>query len=234
MLASMYIMVVSIALLGIYSCNYVATTMAENAEAGYTIVIDAGHGEPDGGAVSCTGIPESRYNLEIAMRLKDLLNLLGHKTKLTRTGASSIYTKGNTIAEKKISDLKERVQIVENTHNALLISIHQNQFSDSVYSGAVILYGKKDGSKYLADSMQTAFVQHLNPGSKRKAKSADGVYLMEHISCPAVLVECGFLSNVQEEARLRSPEYQKKICCILASSISKFITQRPLSPDDVL
>lgn len=223
-LVGVYITVVSLAFLGIYCYNHAVTTMAESSEVGYTIVIDPGHGEPDGGAVSCTGIPESRYNLEIALRLKDLLNLLGHKTILTRTSTSSVYTKGNTIAEKKISDLKERVRIVENIPKALLVSIHQNQFSEEIYSGAVVLYGKQSNSKRLADSIQTAFVQHLNPGSKRKAKAADGVYLMEHISCPAVLVECGFLSNVQEEAKLRSAEYQKKICCILASSVSEFVT----------
>jgi N-acetylmuramoyl-L-alanine amidase len=203
--------------------------MVENADTAYTIVIDAGHGEPDGGAISCTGLPECSYNLEISLRLKDLLNLLGYKTILTRTNASSIYTKGNTIAEKKISDLKERVRIVEATHNPLLISIHQNQFSDGIYSGAVVLYGQQKDSKRIAESLQSKFIQHLNPGSKRRSKPADGIYLMGHISCPAVLVECGFLSNPQEEAKLRSAEYQKKICCILVSSVSEFFVQQTRS-----
>lgn len=222
-LTGIYGLVISAALLIMYSYRAAVTTMSENTETAYTIVVDAGHGEPDGGAVSCTGLPECSYNLEISLRLKDLLNMLGHKTILTRSDSSSIYTKGNTIAEKKVSDLKERVRIVEEIDKALLISIHQNHFSDGMYNGAVVLYGQTEGSKCLANSVQSKFIQHLNPGSNRSAKPADGIYLMEHISCPAILVECGFLSNVQEETKLRSPDYQKKICCILASSVSDFL-----------
>lgn len=228
------IMAASAALLGAYgySCAVTAVTELKNTE--YIIVIDAGHGEPDGGAISCTDIPESRYNLEISLRLKDLMNLLGFKTVLTRKDATSIYTKGNTIAEKKISDLKERVRIVESTPNALLLSIHQNNFPDGQYSGAVVLYGKNGDSKILADSMQGSFARYLNPGSKRKSKPADSVYLMEHISCPAVLVECGFLSNPQEEALLRSPQYQKKICCLLAGTVSEFVSGKIRNNDGIL
>lgn len=216
--------VASAALLGAYGYSCAVTAMAEIKNNEYTIVIDPGHGEPDGGAVSCTGIPESTYNLEISLRLKDLMNLLGFKTVLTRKDASSIYTRGNSIAEKKVSDLKERVRIAESTPNALLLSIHQNNFSDGQYSGAVVLYGKHSYSKILADCIQKSVVRYLNPGSKREAKPADSVYLLEHVSCPAVLVECGFLSNPQEEAKLRSPQYQKKICCVLASAVSEFIS----------
>lgn len=225
-LIGIYMLVISAAFLIIYSYRSAVTAMTENADTAYTIVIDAGHGEPDGGAVSCTGLSECIYNLEISKRLKDLLNLVGHKARLTRTNAYSIYTSGNTIAEKKVSDLKERVRIVRDTHNPLLVSIHQNQFSDGIYSGAVVLYGQHADSKRLADSIQSYFIQYLNPGSKRSSKPAEGVYLMQHVSCPAVLVECGFLSNRQEEAKLRSPEYQKKICCILVSSVSEYLVQQ--------
>lgn len=217
-------MVVSAALLVAYGYSCAVTAMTELKNSEYTIVIDPGHGEPDGGAVSCTGIPESTYNLEISLRLKDLMDLLGFKTVLTRKDASSIYTRGTSIAEKKVSDLKERVRIAESTPNALLLSIHQNNFSDGQYSGAVVLYGKHSNSKILADSIQTSVVRYLNPGSKRKSKPADSVYLMERVSCPAVLIECGFLSNPQEEAKLRSPQYQKKICCVLASTVSEFVS----------
>lgn len=192
-----------------------------------TIVIDPGHGGMDGGATSCTGKSESAYNLEIALKLNDLLHLLGYDTVMTRTSDRSIETEGNSIAAKKASDLKERVRIVNGTENALLISIHQNTFSDSRYSGAQVFYGPKGESQRLAEDLQTAFCATLNPGSKRKCKKADSVYLMQHIACTGVLVECGFLSNAREEAKLSSPDYQRKLCCVIASTLSCFSPHDP-------
>lgn len=124
------------------------TVIAESRpiEREHCIVIDPGHGGEDGGATSCTGLVESTYNLNISLRLNDLLHLLGHDTQMTRTTDISIYTKGGTIAQKKASDLKERVRIVNETENALLISIHQNNFSDSRYSGAQVFYAGTEGS----------------------------------------------------------------------------------------
>lgn len=190
----------------------------------HCIVIDPGHGGEDGGATSCTGRMESNYNLEISRRLDDLMHLLGYQTVMTRTSDVSIYTTGDTIARKKISDLKERVRIVNNTSNALLLSIHQNQFSDSRYSGAQVFYAKTDGSKELGQGLQTQLVASLNPGSNRKSKPVSGVYLMENIRCTGVLIECGFLSNPQEEAKLRSGEYQKKLCCVIAASVNQYLS----------
>ena len=178
----------------------------------------------DGGATSCTGLVESTYNLDISLRLNDLLHLLGHDTQMTRTTDISIYTKGGTIAQKKASDLKERVRIVNETENALLISIHQNNFSDSRYSGAQVFYAGTEGSAALAKQLQSALVAALNPGSSRKSKIGDGIYLMEHIDCPGVLIECGFLSNAAEEARLRNAEYQKKLCCVIAATVSEYLS----------
>lgn len=189
----------------------------------HCIIIDAGHGGEDGGAISCTGIRESDINLEIAIKLQDLFHLLGYDTKMIRITDKSVYTQGDTIAAKKVSDLKERVRIINETENALVISIHQNNFSDSRYSGAQIFYSSKEDSAALARQMQSNFVQTLNPGSNRKTKKSQGVYLMEHIQCTAVLVECGFLSNPQEEAKLRSKGYQKSICCVIACSVSNYL-----------
>lgn len=188
------------------------------------IIIDPGHGGEDGGATSCTGVLESTYNLEISLRLNDLFHLLGYETKMIRTTDTSIYTKGETIAQKKVSDLKERVRIVNETENGLLLSIHQNNFSDSRYSGAQVFYAGTEGSEQLAKQLQTAFVSTLNPGSNRKSKKSDGVYLMEHIDRTGVLIECGFLSNVQEEANLKSGEYQKKLCCVIAAIVNQYLS----------
>lgn len=187
------------------------------------IVIDAGHGGIDGGAVSCTGALESQINLEIALRLEDLCHLLGIKTKMIRTTDCSIYTQGNTIASQKVSDLKERVRITNETENAVLVSIHQNKFAESRYSGAQVFYAPTDGSDVLGKAIQDLFVQILNPGSSRKMKKSDGVYLMQHITCPGILLECGFLSNPEEEAKLRNGEYQKKICIMIATACSGYL-----------
>lgn len=200
-----------------------ATVIAENTPVArsHCIVIDAGHGGEDGGATSCTGRLESGYNLDIALRLNDLLHLLGYDTRMIRTADTAIYTKGETIAQKKVSDLKERVRIVEETQGSLLLSIHQNTFPDGRYSGAQVFYADTPGSRDLAEQLQTNLVTAVNPGSNRKCKKSDGVYLMEHISRPGVLIECGFLSNAEEEAKLRSATYQKRLCCVIAATVSQ-------------
>jgi len=189
----------------------------------HTIVVDAGHGGIDGGATSCTGVLESSINLMIAQRLDDLLHFLGHNTVMIRTTDTSVYTEGNTIAAQKLSDLKERVRMTKDTPNAILVSIHQNTFSDSRYSGAQVFYGGAEESRSLAQAMQQSFISTLNPGSNRKAKKATGVYLLENITCVGVLVECGFLSNPAEETVLRQQSYQQKLCCVIATSLSQFL-----------
>lgn len=216
----------ALALMGTYCGSIVVTVISEGLpmERKHCIVIDPGHGGEDGGATSCTGRLESNYNLEISRRLDDLLHLLGYQTVMTRTSDVSIYTAGDTIARKKISDLKERVRIVNSTHNPLLISIHQNQFNDARYSGAQVFYANTDGSKELGEKLQSDLVSCLNPGSRRKCKPISGVYLMDHIRCTGVLVECGFLSNPQEEAMLRSGDYQKKLCCVIAAGLSQYLS----------
>lgn len=184
-------------------------------------IIDPGHGGVDGGATSCTGKLEKEFNLEISLRLNDLLKFLGYQTYLIRTEDISVYTKGDTIAQKKISDLKERVRICNETEGAVLLSIHQNTFPDERYSGAQVFYPATEGSQELAKAMQK------NLGD-REAKKAQGIYLMEHITCPGILIECGFLSNLQEEAKLRSGEYQKTLCCIIAATAAEFVAEQQI------
>jgi len=187
------------------------------------IVIDPGHGGEDGGAISCTGVLESKINLEISQRLNDLLHYLGYDTLMIRTEDVSVYTDGETIAARKVSDLKQRVKILNETSNALLISIHQNHYSENKYSGAQVFYSATKNSEDLAKKLQGLLVTTINPGSRRQAKKASGIYLMEHINCDGILIECGFLSNPQEEAKLQSAAYQKKLCCVFASAISNYL-----------
>jgi N-acetylmuramoyl-L-alanine amidase len=224
-LVLIYILIVSFFLAATYWGSAATTVIAQKIplQRHNTVIIDAGHGGVDGGATSCTGKLESAFNLEIALRLNDLMHLLGIHTVMVRTTDISVYTQGETIAAKKVSDLKERVRIVNETENALLISIHQNTFSDSKYSGAQVFYGKKGEGQQFAAQLQNALVQIVNPGSNRKSKPADGVYLMEQIEKTGVLIECGFLSNVREEARLRSADYQKQLCCVIAATVSNFL-----------
>ena len=201
------------------------TVISENLppEREHCFIIDPGHGGVDGGATSVTGKLESAFNLEISLRLRDLLQFLGYDTKMIRTEDISIYTEGETIAQKKMSDLKARVRICNETPGAFLLSIHQNFFSDGQYFGAQVFYPSTEGSEAFAKTLQKALVASLNPGSNRQAKKADGIYLLQHMACPGVLIECGFLSNYQEEAKLRSPEYQKALCCIIAATAADFI-----------
>lgn len=224
--------VYALTLLGFLLCGVlgsnIATVVAENAplEGRHCFIIDAGHGGVDGGAVSCTGVYESHINLEIALRLNDLMHLLGYDTLMIRTEDISIYTSGETIGAKKASDLKERVRIVNETDRGILLSIHQNHYSDSYYSGAQTFYPQTKGSEKLAKELQQAFVSALNPGSNRQAKRVEGLYLMKHIQKPGVLIECGFLSNEAEENKLRTKAYQQNLCCVIASVCSNYLTEQ--------
>ena len=204
--------------------NNLAAVSAEIAASPVTIVIDAGHGGEDGGAVSVSGAKESQINLAVSRRLEQLAALTGFSTYMIRSDDVAVYTGDcDTITEKKVSDLKNRVNIVNETENGLLVSIHQNTFSDGKYSGAQVFYAAEGESRVLAEQLQSTFCQTLNPGSNRRCKRADGVYLMEHIEKTGILVECGFLSNVQEEAKLRRSEYQKKLCCVIAATVCNFL-----------
>lgn len=226
-LLPVYVFCLGALLLSALGSSRAVTTITQNAPLPQRrcVIIDAGHGGEDGGATSCSGVLESQINLEIALRLNDLLGLLGYDTRMVRTTDTSVYTQGTTIAAKKASDLKERVKLVNSEPNALLISIHQNTFSDSRYSGAQVFFARDTESRALAKALQAALVEYLNPGSQRQPKRATGIYLMEHIDRPGALIECGFLSNPEEEARLRDPSYQQSLCCVIAATVSNFLDQ---------
>lgn len=188
-----------------------------------TLIIDAGHGGIDGGTTSCTGVKESQFNLEISQKLDRLLALLGYKTVMVRTEDTSVATEGNTIREQKRSDLRNRVNLVSNSENPLYISIHQNFYPESCYSGPQVFYAATEESKNLATLMQTNMNKALTSSNKRSCKKSDGVYIMQHINCPGILIECGFLSNPEEESKLRTPEYQKKVCGVIAGTLANYI-----------
>ena len=191
------------------------------------LVLDAGHGGEDGGAVSVTGIPESQINLAIVLKMDDMLGLYGASHTLLRREDISLHDAGaDTLREKKVSDLKNRVAAIEGTEGATLLSVHQNSYPNSRYHGAQVFYAPTDGSQELARHIQNAIRSVLQPENGRECKQIpDTVYLMNHIACPAVLVECGFLTNAEEEAMLRDDTYQKKLAAVLVSAWLNFKNQ---------
>lgn len=187
---------------------------------GWTLILDAGHGGEDGGASTAAGEKESKINLAIVLKTQALMTFLGEEPRLTRDRDVSLHSdEAQTIRQKKVSDLKNRVAMVEGTHNALLISVHQNHFTDPRYSGSQVFFNGGDQNRQWGERAQEIFQQTLAPDNSRKAKPMpDGIYLFEHISCPAILVECGFLSNGEEAALLGTDVYQRKVAMALAGS----------------
>ena len=220
--AACYCLVLVLLLSGILSGRKALEVLREGIPVfrPHTIVIDAGHGGEDGGATSCTGRLESTYNLEIALRLENMMQLLGYRTRMIRRTDTAIYRKGETIAQKKVDDLKERVRIANQYEGNILLSIHQNYFSQGQFRGAQVFYAANDQSRVLAEEIQKGFVNTLNLGSKRKTKVGKGIYLLEKCTVCAVLVECGFLSNQQEEYLLRQSDYQKKLVCVIGAVVA--------------
>lgn len=185
-----------------------------------TVVIDAGHGGEDGGAISVTGAIESHINLEIALKLDEIFGLYGVNTVLLRDSDISLHdSDAETLRQKKVSDLHNRVSIINALENPIVISIHQNTYSSSQYHGAQVFYANGELSLPFAQITQSTLKQFLDPANNRNPTAVpDSVYLMNNISCKAILVECGFLSNYQEDALLQTPAYQTKISIALAGS----------------
>ncbi len=203
--------------------NLTASTSALS-DSPVTVIIDAGHGGEDGGAQTASGVLESEINLEIALKLEQMLAFSGIKPLMLRSTDTALYSENaKSFSEKKVSDLKNRVSMVNAVANGLLISIHQNHFSEAKYSGAQVFYNSADGSKALAELVQNRLRSALNPGNHRKIKRADAIYLMEHTQCTGILVECGFLSNQQEAYLLQQQGYQLKLTGAICAALTEYL-----------
>ena len=226
--AGLYALVCAAALLSAMALSRVGSAVAVfSRETGTTVVVDAGHGGEDGGTLSCTGVRESGLNLEIALRVNDLFALLGQRTRMLRTQDVSLHdTDAATIAARKASDIRARVRLTEETPKAVLLSIHQNHFPESKYRGAQVFCAKTDSSRQLAEQMQKNLSQYLDPANHRQPKTADGVYLMEHVNGTAVLVECGFLSNAAETALLQDEGYQQRLSAAVCGALTEWLEGR--------
>ncbi len=192
-----------------------------------TLLIDAGHGGEDGGAVSISGAVESHINLAVALRIKALMDFCGVNSALLRESDVSLHdSNAETLRQKKVSDLHNRVDIIEGTEHAILLSIHQNTFTSPKYHGAQVFFGLNPDSLPMAQAVQDTIRNVLDPDNSRvPTQIPSSVYLMNHITCPAILVECGFLSNPAEDALLQTPEYQTKLATVLAGSLLTYQPQ---------
>ena len=192
---------------------------------GTTVVLDAGHGGEDGGATGVSGTSEAALNLEISLRVRDLLRLCGVQVSMIRETDTAVYSDGcRTIAEKKVSDIKNRTSMVNQTEQPLLLSIHQNSMPQHpAVHGAQVFSNPQEPAAGLAQSIQQALNLTVNNGNEKTAKAiGDSVYLMKHITCPGVLVECGFLSNSHEAQLLRQPEQQKRLAAAIVAGYLNF------------
>lgn len=179
------------------------------------IIIDPGHGGPDGGAVSIDGIQESNINLELAFRVRDLFALMGQGSKMTRMEDISVHTPGSN--RWKASDLQNRAAMVNETPQGILLSIHQNSLPSSpVTHGAQVFYNSLPQAQQICMEIQTSLNEVINIGNEKQIKPIPtGIYLMKHISAPGILVECGFLSNPQETRALQTTSHQIKLAAAI-------------------
>lgn len=180
----------------------------------YTIIVDAGHGGEDGGAIGIDNILEKDINLDIALFLNDYLKITGIKTRLIRESDVSIYSENaKSLREKKNSDLKNRLEIFNSNDKNIVVSIHQNKFEQSKYYGTQIFFSKNNPeSRILAENIKNSVVSLLQPDNKREIKPADkNIYLLYNSKVPSIIVECGFISNPHEAELLTTENYKKDI-----------------------
>jgi len=180
---------------------------------GKTIVLDAGHGLPDEGAESSNGVTEASINLAITKKVQTLLEQSGCNVVLTRSDENGIYDLGsNTIREKKVSDIKNRVKIGNQSSANAFVSIHLNKIPQSQYYGWQTFFkSNSEQSEILAKTIQEELNQSIQKENKREALKITGKYIIEHVEIPVTIVECGFLSNPEEALLLQQDEYQNKI-----------------------
>lgn len=186
-----------------------------------TIIVDAGHGGEDGGA-EVDGVLEKDINLAISKQVADILRLSGCAVKEVRREDISVYSDdAETLHEKKVSDLKNRVALFNESADNIVVSIHQNKFDSSKYHGTQLFYSENHPeSTELAKSIQTAVVMLLQNDNTRELKPAgDDIYVLDNAEVPAVIVECGFLSNPDERAKLTDKTYQQEIAYAVAMGV---------------
>lgn len=215
-------------LAGVYCVAWLVLPRAEEVSGtetkdSFLIVIDPGHGGSDPGKVSDNGLLEKDINLEIALLLKEELGS-DYRVILTRESDAGLYSENDT--NKKASDMRERCRIIEEEKADMLISIHQNSYTDPDVKGAQVFYYTHSAEgKKLAESIQNSIKEIASPDNNRVSKSNNDYYMLLHTSCPAVIVECGFLSNPGEAELLNSKDYQKLIVSAIKKGIEDYLSE---------
>ena len=192
-----------------------------------TVILDPGHGGEDGGAVGYDGITvEKDINLAVALKLRDLLKLGGFNVIMTRQEDVSTCDSGlKTVKQRKTSDIVNRLKVAKENSNAIFVSIHQNQFTQSQYWGTQIFYGRHNpDSAVLAETLQRTFRELLQNENKREhKKSGKEIYILYNSEIPTVMVECGFLSNPDECKLLCDDGYQNQVAFTVYTGLMKYI-----------
>lgn len=207
--------------------NHTVYTLS-NAQSLPVLVIDAGHGGIDSGTSGGDGTPEKNINLSISRKLNEILTLMGYKTIMTRT-QDELIGEGEftTIRSQKQADVYKRLELVEEQENCILISVHQNYFQQNKYSGFQVFYtNNHPQNKQLAQQLQSTVTKALQPHNTRTVKTVGSeIYLLHHCTKPAVMVECGFLSNPKELSLLKNETYQNQMAFALAKGIDTYLQQ---------
>ena len=201
------------------------SVMSENSDIRPTIIIDAGHGGFDGGALAEDGTLEKDLNLKIAKRLKHLLLQGGFYVIMIRNDDVSVEDDPEqSIAKRKVSDMKRRLEIIKSHPNAIFVSIHLNKYTTASPRGAQVFYSVNvQNSSVLADKIQSSFKALLQPENNRSTKAAGKeIFLLYNATIPAVIVECGFLSNCDELSLLKNEEYQTKSAIAIYCGILEY------------
>lgn len=222
-------------LIGIISFTYKNNNLASSSvketastpASGKVIIIDAGHGKPDEGAESSNGTTEAETNLKIALKVQNLLEENGSTVILTRSDENAIYDLDKeTLRQKKVSDIRNRVKIGNNSSADIFVSIHLNKIPQQEYSGWQCFYNSKnEKSIVLAKKLQSNLNDAIQKENKRVAMKLNSVYIMKHVEIPISIVECGFLSNPEEEKELLNDEYQNKLAWGIFNGIIKYFNE---------
>ena len=218
----------STALFSAVAADRDSVSAATVAEEKITVVLDAGHGGEDAGAIGENGVYEKDLNLAYARTLAAILRSAGVNVVETRTEDRLLYTDEQNIkGYRKVYDLRNRLEISESYENAVFVSIHMNNFTDARYSGLQIYYSKNRSDSYgLAQALQDGVRASVDPENDRAVKAAgDNIYLLDRAENTAILIECGFLSNSEECEKLCSEDYRKQLCFVLACGMINYIEE---------
>lgn len=222
-LAVLLILVLTLSVLKFTFVSTVSGNQTVSTE--FTVIIDAGHGGEDGGAVGVDGTNEKDLNLQIAIKLNEFLSLLGYKTHMVRTTDTALHDSGlSTVRERKTSDIHNRAKLMEMYSSCYYISIHQNKFDDPKIWGAQVFYSPNtESSLKLAEIVQNTLINNIQPENHRKVKpSGTSIYVLYKAKKTAIMVECGFVSNSDELAKLKDSNYQNKLAFSIAQGIVNY------------